>query len=237
MRRDWSTLLKGIESWRKRARWVQCKLKAVPTAIRVAVVCIAILYRPELTLTRQRSCIESASRVADVVVWGGGAIRDDIGSEELRRRARRERDGRVSARLIALANALEGMDRASAARLAGMDRQTLRDWVHRYNAEGIAGLCNRSAPGRKPKLTEGQMATLKAVVLAGPDPAVDKIARWRIVDLCQLVEERWGVSYSETGMLRLLWSLDLSHRKTRPRHPQSSEKAQQAFKKRGLLAA
>ena len=159
------------------------------------------------------------------------AIRDDISPEELRRQARRERDGRVSARLIAIANALEGMDRASAARLAGMDRQTLRDWVHRYNAEGIAGLCNRPAPGRRPKLSEGQMATLKAVVLAGPDLAVDKITRWRIVDLCRWVEERWGVSYSETGMLRLLWSLDLSHRKTRPRHPQTDEKAQQAFKK------
>ena len=141
------------------------------------------------------------------------AVRDDIGSEELRRRARRESDGRVSARLIAIANALEGMDRANAARLAGMDRQTLRDWVHRYNAEGIAGLCNRPAPGRKPKLTEGQMAALKAVVLAGPDPTVDKVERWRIVDLCRWVEERWGVSYSETGMLRVLWSLDLSHRK------------------------
>src|SRR6516225_5465796 len=162
------------------------------------------------------------------------AVRDDIGSEELRRRARRESDGRVSARLIAIANALEGMDRANAARLAGMDRQTLRDWVHRYNAEGIAGLCNRPAPGRKPKLTEGQMAALKAVVLAGPDPTVDKVERWRIVDLCRWVEERWGGSYSETGMLRMLWSLDLSHRKTRPRHPQSSEKAQQAFKKKGF---
>jgi len=161
------------------------------------------------------------------------SIRDDIGSQELRRRARRESDGRVSARLIAIANALEGMDRAS----AGMDRQTLRDWVHRYNAEGIAGLCNRPAPGRRPKLSEGQMAALKAVVLAGPDPAVDKIERWRIVDLCRWVKERWGVSYSETGMLRVLWSLDLSHRKTRLRHPQSSEKAQQAFKKGGLLPA
>ena len=79
------------------------------------------------------------------------------------------------------------------------------------------------------------MAALKAVVLAGPDPAVDNIARWRIVDLRQWVKERWDVSYSETGMLRLLWSLDLSHRKTRPRHPQSSEKAQQAFK-RGVAA-
>src|SRR5215472_18798968 len=84
------------------------------------------LYRPELTLTRQKGCVGAGSRVADVVVgvWGTTmcalAIRDDISPEELRRQARRERDGRVSARLIAIANALEGMDRASAARLAGM---------------------------------------------------------------------------------------------------------------------
>jgi transposase len=158
-------------------------------------------------------------------------IRDEFTPEELRRRARQEGDGRVAARLFAIANALEGMDRASAARLAGMDRQTLRDWVHRYNEAGIAGLSNRPPPGRSPKLTEGQMAVLKAVVLAGPDPTVDGVVRWRVVDLCRWVEERWGVKYSETGMLRLLWSLDLSHRKTRPRHPQSDEKAQHAFKK------
>ena len=164
-------------------------------------------------------------------------IRDDVGSEELRRQARREHDGRVSARLIALANALDGMDRASAARLAGMDRQTLRDWVHRYNAEGIAGLYDRPKPGRAPKLTEGQMASLKAIVLAGPNPAVDQIGRWRIVDLCRYVEERWDVSYSETGMLRLLWSLDLSHRKTRAAPSTERRKGATAFKKVALLPA
>ena len=159
------------------------------------------------------------------------AIRDDISPEELRRQARRVRDGRVSARLMAIANALAGMDRATAARLAGMDRQILRDWVRRDNAEGIAGLSNRRAPGRQPKLSEGQMAVLKARVLAGPDPKVDGVGRWRVVDLCRWVAEHWEVHYSETGMLRLLWSLDLSYRKTRPRHPKSREKAQQAFKK------
>jgi transposase len=161
------------------------------------------------------------------------AIRKDIEPVELRRRARRERDGRVSARLIAIAGALEGMDRASAARLGGMDRQTLRDWVRRYNAQGIAGLCNRPLPGRRPKLNEGQMASLKGLILRGPDPAVDKVQRWRVVDLCRVVAERWDVVYSETGMLRLLWSLDLSHRKTRPRHPKSNGTAQEAFKKGG----
>jgi transposase len=163
------------------------------------------------------------------------AIRDDVPAEELRRQARRVRDGRVSARMMAIANALDGMDRATAARLAGMDRQILRDWVRRYNAQGIAGLVNRKAPGRKPKLSEGQMAALKAIVLAGPDPAVDGVGRWRIVDLCRWVAEHWDVHYSETGMLRLLWALDLVHRKTRPRHPHSDGKAQRAFKKGALL--
>ena len=71
--------------------------------------------------------------------------------------------------LIAIANAVEGMKRASAARLAGMDRQTLRDWVHRYNAEGIAGLCNRPAPGRTYVRAGGRLA------LDGDDrsPALD----------------------------------------------------------------
>ena len=75
-------------------------------------------------------------------------IRDDISPEDLRRRARQESDGRVAARLIAIANALEGMDRASAARLAGMDRQTLHDWFIGTTREGSPGSatgCRRDA--------------------------------------------------------------------------------------------
>lgn len=94
-----------------------------------------------------------------------------------------------------------------------------------------------ASPGTQAEAERRADGGIESGGLAGPDPAVDKIERWRIVDLCRWVKERWGVSYSETGMLRLLWSLDLSHRKTRPRHPQSREKAQQAFKKGGLLPA
>jgi hypothetical protein len=82
----------------------------------------------------------------------------DRDAAELRRLARRERDGRVSARLLALANALEGMPREEAARLAGMTGQTLGDWVHRYNAEGVEGLRDRHRTGRPCALDEGQQA-------------------------------------------------------------------------------
>jgi transposase len=98
-------------------------------------------------------------------------IRTDRSPSELRRLARLERDGRVGARLLALATALEGLPREEAARLAGMTGQTLGDWVHRYNAEGIAGLKDRPRPGRPCALDEGQQAALKALSLRGPPGA------------------------------------------------------------------
>ncbi len=150
---------------------------------------------------------------------------------ELRMLARRERDGRVSGRLLALANALDGMSREAAARAAGMDRQTLRDWVHRYNAEGIEGLRDRPRPGRPCALDEGRQAALKALILKGPKLERDGCVAWRIRDLCRLVEDRFGVRYGETGMLRLLKGLDLSWQKTRPVHPEADPKAQERFKK------
>ncbi len=59
-------------------------------------------------------------------------------------------DARMARRMLAIALVLEGKGRKTAAETRGMDRQTLRDWVHRYNAEGLAGLKNRKAPGRPP---------------------------------------------------------------------------------------
>jgi len=162
------------------------------------------------------------------------AIRTDIEASELRRLARQEAGGRVAARLLGLANVLDGMSREAAARAAGMDRQTLRDWVHRFNAKGVEGLRDQPRPGRPVWLTEGQQATLKAIVLRGPDPDRDGVSAWRIVDLCRIAAERFGVTYREGGMLRLAKSLDLSWQKTRPSHPKADRAAQERFK-RGAL--
>ena len=67
--------------------------------------------------------------------------RTDLSAAELRMAAAATRDARVARRLLALALVLEGSDREAAARLCGMDRQTLRDWVHRYNEASVEGLC------------------------------------------------------------------------------------------------
>ena len=161
-------------------------------------------------------------------------IRDDMAPQDLRRLARSEKDTRVARRLLAIAGALDGLSREAAARLAGMDRQTLRDWVIRYNRAGPAALSDHWGSGRPCRLTEGQQASLKAIVLAGPDPEVDGVSTWRLVDLCRIVRERFDVSYAETGMARLMRSLDLSWQTPRPRHAQTDREAQERFKKRAF---
>src|SRR3954451_19294312 len=150
------------------------------------------------------------------------AIAKERKPAELRALARRERDGRVSARLLALANALDGMSRDEAARAAGMDRQTLRDWVHRYNAAGVEGLRDRPRPGRPCGLDEGRQAALKALILRGPRLERDGCVAWRARDLRGLVERRFGVRYSESGVRRLPRGLDLSWQKARPVHPEAA---------------
>ena len=106
--------------------------------------------------------------------------------------------------MLALAFVLDGRTRTEAAESCGMDRQTLRDWVHRYNEEGLAGLIDRPLPGRTPMLYAEQMRQLAAIVEAGPDPKTDGVIRWRRIDLCDLVERRFGVRVAERTMSSIL---------------------------------
>lgn len=96
----------------------------------------------------------------------------DLTASELRKAASGEKNSAAARRILALALVLDGVDRKTAAETCGMDRQTLREWVHRYNAAGLAGLRNLKSPGPGSKLTARQQAELAELVEAGPDLAV-----------------------------------------------------------------
>jgi transposase len=164
-------------------------------------------------------------------------IRKDRTPAVLRKLAKAEPDGRVARRLLAIANALSGMSRAEAARSAGMDRQTLRDWVIRYNEHGVVGLCDNWQGGRPPILTLDEQAELLAVVMAGPDPEKDGFCAFTREDLVAVAKRRFGKSMHPTSMGRLLRRLDLSRQKARPSHPLKDPAAAAAFKKSPADAA
>ena len=154
-----------------------------------------------------------------------------MSATELRREAARLKDARAARRLLAIALVLEGSDRTHAAEACGMDRQTLRDWVHRYNAEGVEGLCNRKSAGPTPRLGPEQKAKLAELVEAGPDPDKDGVVRWRRIDLKRKIEDLFGVTMHERTVGKLLAGLGYVRLSTRPQHPESDPEAQEDFKK------
>ncbi len=155
---------------------------------------------------------------------------------ELRRVASKKHDAAQVRRLLALALVLEGVSRSEAAEQNGMGRQTLRDWVRRYNDLGIAWLKSGSGSGRRPSLTSAQKAELLALVVKGPDPERDKperdrVVRWRCVDLREEVQRRFSVTVHKNTIGVWLRNMALRRLQPRPFHPKKDPEAQAAFKK------
>ena len=158
-------------------------------------------------------------------------IRTDFSAAALRRLAKETRNAKQSRRLLSLAAVLDGMSREDAARLGGMDRQTLRDWVHRFNEQGPDGLKDAWNGGAKDRLSSEQRAELATIVETGPDPTIDGVVRWRRIDLQRVIEARFGVRYHERHVGKLLNELGFSHVSARPRHPGQDARIVAEFKK------
>ena len=146
---------------------------------------------------------------------GALEIRKDRTSTVLRKLVKGESDGRVARRILAIANALDGMSREAAARSAGMDRQTLRDWVIRYNEHGIEGLHDRWGDGRPPTFTREEQAELMRIVLAGPNPETSGLSAYTLEDLAGLCEQRFGKRMHPWSLGRLLKRLGFSRQNGR----------------------
>lgn len=159
------------------------------------------------------------------------SLRADYSAAELRRLAATTRNANQSRRLLSLAAVVDGMNRTEAARIGGMDRQTLRDWVHRFNAHGPDGLLDSWSKGPEPRLSEEQRAEIAELVETGPDRAVHGVVRWRRIDLQRVIAERFGIVYHERTVGKLLKTLGFSHISARPRHPGQDARTIEAFKK------
>jgi transposase len=157
--------------------------------------------------------------------------RTELSPAALRGLSARTADARAARRMLAIAMVLDGHSREAAADTCAMDRQTLCDWVHRYNEDGVAGLTDRAHPGPQPRLTEEQEAEVAGWVEQGPDLEKDGVIRWRRVDLRDRIEHRFGVSFHKRSVGKLLRRLNFRRISVRPRHPESDEAAQETFKK------
>ena len=145
------------------------------------------------------------------------AVKTDYSGAEVRRLAKRTKDAAQARRLLAIAAILDGASREEAANTGGMDRQTLRDWVIRFNEQGPDGLINIASPGAPAKLDEEHKAFLARIADEGPTPAIHGVVRWRACDLIMRLYEEFALSVSDDTIYRAMKELGFSHVSARPK--------------------
>ncbi|MBK5960171.1 hypothetical protein CCR97_18455 [Rhodoplanes elegans] len=125
------------------------------------------------------------------------ALRTDFSVADLRRLAAASKNANQSRRQLSLAAAGDGMNRTEAARIGGMERQTLRDWVHRFNTHGPDGLMDIPSPGPSSRLTTAQLVELAEIVGVPPLSVngprnLPTLGRAKFPTLAGVVISRWG---------------------------------------------
>jgi len=162
--------------------------------------------------------------------------RTNLSATDLRAAAARTPGAKAARRMLAIALVLEGRSREAAAEACAMDRQTLRDWVRRYNESGLAGLSNllrRNGP--PPRLSAERQAKVAEWVEQGPGFVRDGVVRWRCVDLQQRIRQEFAVELHERTVGKLLRKLSFRRLSVRPQHPQSKPADQVVFSASFLL--
>lgn len=158
------------------------------------------------------------------------SIREDIRAETLRQAAKTERNSGMCRRLLGIAHLIEGGNRTEAQKIACLTVNTFRIWIQRFNTQGIEGLRAKKSTGRPPKLSVEVEQSLREKVLQGPS-AKEGLARYRIIDLKNFLQEEHQISIGISGIWYILQDLKLTWKTGRQRHPKSDEDAQEAFKK------
>lgn len=138
-------------------------------------------------------------------------VRTDFTPDQLNLYADSLQDRAHARRVRAIAAVLQGHTRTEAAKIGGMERQTLRDWVHRFNTCGPDGLKSLRSPGRPPKLDAAQLTQLADIISKGPDQTVHGVRRWRLTDLVRVIRENFAIEHDEVSVGRIMKRMGYSY--------------------------
>ncbi len=164
--------------------------------------------------------------------------RTDHTPGQLRELARKHKFRDCRRRMRAIALVMEdGLSRAAVASGAGVGARTLRDWIVRYNADGLDGLRDAARPGAPPKLESGQAEEVASWLDEGPDPDAGGPSRWTVADVRKRIADSFGVAYTLEGARRLVRRLGFRHMSPRPVHPRADPAAREGFRRDSVRLA
>jgi transposase len=127
---------------------------------------------------------------------------------------------------------LAGKRCAEVAQAVGVARQTVYTWKGLLNEGGIEALRAVGGRGRPAQLDKRQLAQLRRALLSSPTAHGFGTELWTLKRVQLLIERKFGVSYSEVHVWRLLGMLGFSNQKPERRAKERDAAAIDEFKRK-----
>jgi Transposase and inactivated derivatives len=158
-------------------------------------------------------------------------LSENFKKADFRLLSKQEKNARAKVRLLALGLMQEGKKIATIAKMIGVARSTINDWVRCFHISGIKGLYDKKGRGRQHPLN-GREAEFKNMVirLQNNRPGGRIIAK----DIQQALNNEFGIMRSTDAIYEYLNRCDLVWISSRSKHPKSSKQAQESFKENFL---
>ena len=158
------------------------------------------------------------------------AVQTNLTPDDLEKIAKKEPNPRVRQRLLAVRLVVMGNTVPQAAKAVGLKQRQSRNWIHRFNEEGLHGLRDRPRPGQPVKLPRQKEQAFRERIAEGAGKK-DSTPNLRVKDIQRILREEFGADYCLGGTYFLLHRLGFSSLVPRPRHPNADQQAQARFKK------
>jgi len=155
-------------------------------------------------------------------------VKTPLTPDQLANNAKKEPNPRVRERLLAVRLVVMGNTVLQAAKAVGLKERQSRNWIHRFNAEGLNGLRDRPRPGQPAKLSRQKEPEFRERIEKGANPK-DPTRNLRIKDIQRILREEFDADYCLWGTYFLLHRLGFSSLVPRPRHPKADQQAQNRF--------
>jgi len=125
----------------------------------------------------------------------------------------------------------EGLSQGEAARRVRAAQQSVSGWVRQFREHGATGLAKAGRAGRKPRLSQEQLAQLETLLLEGPEAHGFPTPLWTCPRVARLIRDRFGVRYHDGHVWKLLHALNWSPQRPVGKARERNEKAIRTWKR------
>jgi len=149
---------------------------------------------------------------------------EDGDLEELEKRYKRERDGKIKERLHYLLLLKEGYNDRDIEKICHTSKSKVSFWHCRFKAEGFEGLHDKKGRGKKSKLSEADLKELKSILEKPYQMENGYTKGWQTKDVRVLIKSKFGISYGSRHVRRIISNFGFVRLVPRPRHKRRNQK-------------